>query len=244
MNIYDEVKGLPQTEKEYWKDSYLVKSRAKVIKIFREGSNYYIVTDKTIFYPQGGDQVPDVGLLKGSSGVMEIKKVLLAKGVVLYFGKINGEIKEDDDVELEVDETLRRINMRMHSLGHLIGSSMWEIRPEIKVVGSLMARPGWIKFEGELNEGDIKKINELAQKSIEEDKKTIVKFVTLDELKRICKHVPEKLPPTNLRIVQIEGFEPIPCGGTHVKSLSEIGEFKIVDIEPSGEHKIILFDLA
>lgn len=245
MNILEVVKGLPETEKLYWQQPDARIVDAKILKIFQDGSDFYVVCDKTIFYPQGGDQLGDTGTIKGKDGELIVKKVLLLRGVVLHGGKISGGLKEGETVKEEVFWPGREKHTATHSLGHLIGGVIWQLNPQIKVVETQMTNPAWIKFEGTLNEADLKKIENIAVTAIKEKRPLTIRFVALEELKKICRHVPEKLPATNLRIVQIEGFEPIPCGGTHVKNLGKIGAVKILKIEKAEAGlKRIFFDLV
>lgn len=244
VDLIAAVKSLPQTEKTYWQQPDAKEFEAKVLRVFKEGGDAYLVLDKTVFYPQGGDQLGDTGTIKGKAGNLVVKKVLLSRGVILHWGKISGEIKDGEKVRLEVFWPGRLKHTRTHSLGHLIGSAMWQVNPKIKVVETQMANPAWIKFDGELSKAELTKVENIAAGAIKEKRAVTIRFVDLEELKKICRHVPEKLPATNLRVVQIEGFDAIPCGGTHVKNLSEIGDFKVIRVESAGEQNMILFDLA
>ena len=244
MDIREIIQGMPQTEKEYWKDPELAESEATVLRVVKDKGNHYLVTDKTVFYPQGGDQAGDKGQITSQAGRMEVKKIFISGGVILHYGKVEGIIGEGEKVEMKIDLERRVVNTKMHSLGHLVGSCVWALRPELPSPDSQMARPGWINILGDLSDEEISKVKEMTNKAIAEDQKTTIRFVSLEELKRICKHLPDKLPSQNLRIVQQGDFEPIPCGGTHVGSLGVLKGLRMLELKPSEKpgEKLLWFD--
>jgi alanyl-tRNA synthetase len=69
----------------------------------------------------------------------------------------------------------------------------------------------------------IASLNQQIQQDIQNDLAITTEIVSLDELKKRCTYIPPALPEDKpLRVVAIQNYFPIPCGGTHVNSTSEL----------------------
>ena len=108
-----------------------------------------ILLKETPFYPEGGGQIGDQGIIKGENFVFEVtdtKKV--AEGIIFHIGKIViGELKENSKVSAEVDRYRRGQMRRSHTSTHLLNAALRQIvDPSIKQAGSLVT-PDRLRFD-------------------------------------------------------------------------------------------------
>jgi Ser-tRNA(Ala) deacylase AlaX len=82
-----------------------------------------------------------------------------------------------------------------------------------------------VEFESDKNI-DIEELNNLLQNEIDKKRKIEIKNVKRNNLENFGVFVPEFLGD-EVRVMEIEGFKPIPCGGTHLENLGELNEVKI-----------------
>lgn len=231
----------------------LFSCQAKILRIDNDEKGTYAVFDKTVFYPQGGGQESDQGIVEfdldsNRTIKKEIKRVLLVNGVAHHYGNFGDlvDLEKVKRAKLSIDIPLRNHNSKLHSAGHLIASIVEEMDSGLRAIKGFHFREGsYIGFTIlDQKQRDLEKIKEDLNKKviedIEKDLKITTEQTTLEELKRICKYVPSYLPKDKpLRVVTIENYFPIPCGGTHVKSLSTFESISILKVRNrKGEIKI------
>lgn len=222
-----------KTNLSYLTETYLKKLSAKVLEVSVKDKTTSVILDKTIFYPQGGGQACDQGIIKGKSGEIKITNIIYNNGNPLHQGKLNGDIKTGDVVDCLIDWDRRYRNMRLHSAGHLVHEVIHENYPELVPVRAQHGIGGekYIEYEGKAGL-DALKLNLRLQQLITDDLPVSCYFVTLDELRAKAAFVPENLPQNKpLRVAQIGEYPPIPDGGTQVKSTKELIGTTISNIE-------------
>lgn len=237
----------------YLENSDTNSCQARILNSKNDEKGSYFTFDQTVFYPQGGGQESDQGIIefflkKNVSVKKEVKKVLFVNGIAHhYVDEIQDiDINKIEYAQLTIDVSLRKYNSKLHSAGHLIASIVEEIDSGLRAIKGFHFQQGsYIGFEIlEQKERDFDKIiKDLSLKinqSIINDLKVTTELTTLDELKKVCKYVPSYLPKNKpLRVVTIEDYFPIPCGGTHVKSFSTFNSITINKIRnKKGEIKI------
>lgn len=231
---------LPETKLVYMDDMYLKELRSRVLNIAGKGKLYEIVLDSTIFYPEGGGQPSDKGDIIGEEGVAKIKHVRLGGNVVKHQCTIQGKIKSGEIVLCKINWPYRYRNMRYHTGGHIIHDAIMQIYPNLKPIRGSHGKKAFIEYQGVLKKDLKQEIEVIANKIVEENREIITKTVTYDELTKESSFVPQNLPRDKpLRTVAISGFEPIPCGGTHVKRTREVGKVKITEIKET-QGKILI----
>lgn len=226
------------TEALYLKDSYLKECEATITKV-TDGK--YIVLDKTIFYPIGGGQPYDTGTLEKDK---ETFKVIFVK----KFGSdISHEVdkeglKEGDKVKCALDWNRRYELMCYHTAAHVL-SGIFSKEENVLITGNqLDIGKGRIdfnleEFSREKIEHLIIKANELIEKDLQIKVYTISKEEALKDealFKLAVRDYIQKLK--EVRIVDIEGFDKQADGGTHVKSLKEIGKISLLKTENKGKN--------
>jgi misacylated tRNA(Ala) deacylase len=225
------------TKALYLEDSYLRECDATVVSV-KNGK--YVVLDQTIFYPKGGGQPWDTGkIIKGNNTYN-----------VVYVGKFSGEtshevdragLKESDKVHCVLDWERRHKLMRSHTAAHVFASLLCTGTGAL-VTGNQLEEDK-VRFDFSLENYDkeilkkyIDKANELFTKDIP------VKWYELpkEEALRIpgIIKMAEALPPNlpSLRIVEIVGVDKQADGGTHVKSLREVGQIGLLKTQNKGKN--------
>lgn len=223
----------------YLEDFDVVSCEATVVSVDKNEDETYIVTlDQTCFYPRGGGQDWDTGLLKTAQSTFEVQEVRLdEQGAVQHIGWFKeGEFQSGETVKGEVETGRRQINTRLHSAGHVIDMSMSTLKPDWKPVrGGHYPHMSFVEYEapegaetGNLTEKLQEKVNMLSIN----DYVNQLKFVNRDELAKYCRHVPDNIPTNKpTRVVLYADDFGIPCGGTHVKAVKEVGSIQITKIK-------------
>lgn len=233
-----------QTKTLYLEDSYKKTCRAKIINIKKEGNLEVILLDQTVFYPFGGGQPSDQGLIEGENGKATISQVILKGDELKHIGKKEGNLEVGESIECAIDWKRRYTNMRIHSAGHILHEAVKLIFPDIIPVEGEHGKKSYIKYKGgieQISENIIlNKANELINKSLP----IFTEFVSLEELKKRSPWVPEHLPTNKpLRIMWIGDLAPIPDGGTQVKNTSEIKSFTSIQIVTDGTETYVHYKI-
>jgi alanyl-tRNA synthetase len=228
----------------FYEDVYIRQFEAKVVQIVQAGDRQGLVLDQTSFYPMGGGQPADNGMLKGKSWEAQVIDVQWHDGMPVHvLGEVKGEIKEQDNVLGEIDWNRRWALMRNHTAAHLISPAIRQaVGKPLEIVGSAInvdkSRLD-LGHEGSLR-GLFSKIEEIANKLVIEDRPVIIKTMPRAEAERYVERFHESLktlPPSveSVRIVEIEDWHACACGGTHVKSTHELGSIKILGRAAKGK---------
>ncbi|AIF69780.1 alanyl-tRNA editing protein AlaX [Palaeococcus pacificus DY20341] len=204
------------TRKLYYEDAYLKEAKAKVVEI-KENA---LLLDQTIFYPTGGGQPHDRGTISGVQ-VLDVYKD--EDGNVWHVVEDVSKFDIGDEVELRIDWDYRYKLMRIHTSMHLLDHVLSEVlgRENWKIVGSGMnVEKGRYDVEYPENINKFKEqIIELFNKYVDEGGEVKIWWEG------------EK------RLTQIRDFEVLPCGGTHVKDIKEIGHIKKLKRSSIGKGK-------
>lgn len=222
----------------YLDDTYLFESTAKVTGKGRGEKGGFIELDQTIFYPQGGGQPCDTGLIKGEHSSASVTFVGFSNGTVQHYlpDSYFDEFKEGDVVSLSIGEDRRIKNAKLHSSGHLISHILEEMYPGlIPIKGYHFEGGAHVEFIDEDNldtTGIIDNLNAIIQEDVESDKtirSTLSNFEEVNEIRpNLAPFIPKDKPT---RVVQIGTYRALPCGGTHVNSLSELTGLKITKLK-------------
>ncbi len=204
-----------------------------------------IYLDKTAFYPQGGGQPTDTGVLRKDSEEFKVEKVKKDENGIAHYVNKQG-LKEGDEIEGEINWERRYKLMRMHTAAHCISAKIYK-KFQAKITGNnLDIEKSRIDFNLEnFDKEAIKEnINEL-NKEIQKGAEVKISYMNREEAIKdpeICK-LAKVLPPQieELRIVEITGIDRQADGGTHVKDAKEIGKIEILSMENKGKNNRRLY---
>ncbi|MHA1845009.1 MAG: alanyl-tRNA editing protein AlaXM [Promethearchaeota archaeon] len=220
----------------YMDDSYLKKWKAKVESVSKDK---YIVLDKTAFYPKGGGQPWDEGIIRKNGEEFR----------VVYVGKFSGEISHEvdrpglkvgDEVECELDWERRYTFMRYHTACHLLSNILYR-RAGAKITGNqIEIDKSRMDFSMEQYSPEkLKQFVDEANSIIEKNLEVTIKYLTREEvlkkpeLARLAMGLPKDIE--KFRIVCIGDIDEQVDGGTHVKQLSEIGKINVIKTVNKGK---------
>lgn len=219
--------------------------------LFKKGTDndFAIVTDQTIFHPQGGGQPSDEGVMTmGDVSVFRVSMVRMdavKDGQVLHFGRFDSSASSSifqlgDTVEQSIDVEKRLLYSRLHTAGHVLGAAVRHLlEKEIPGFDELKAShfpdTAACEFQGSI-EG---KWKEPIQQKVDEyiDKAMPVEVDFWDEedfrkngLERLIPDRSLAPPGEKFRVVKIVGAEVYPCGGTHVDTTNLCGKTTVKKI--------------
>jgi misacylated tRNA(Ala) deacylase len=223
------------TELLFRDDAYLRSCTARVVAVDERG----IQLDRTVFYPTGGGQPGDSGALRLADGAT-IAIVDAVKGdaadEVIHVPAAGASLPElGAEVTAEIDWERRHRLMRMHTCLHLLCA----VVPGAVTGGSVGDGRGRLDFDVPGAALDKEGIAAGLNKLIAEGHAVTPRWIDDAELEarpELVRTMSVK-PPTGagkVRLLDIEGVDLQPCGGTHVKNTAEIGPVEIGKIENKG----------
>ena len=218
-------------------DPYARSCEATVTAVDQRG----IELDRTVFYPTGGGQAGDSGVLKLADGRgIEIVNTIKGDGpddVVHVPAEGVDPPAPGTKVTAEIDWQRRHRLMRMHTCLHLLCS----VIPGGVTGGSVSDGKGRLDFDLPDTTLDKVEITEALNKLIAADHPVRPRWITDEELESQPDLVRTMSvqPPRGqgrVRVLEIEGVDLQPCGGTHVTHTAEIGRVEVRKIEKKGRH--------
>lgn len=229
-----EERAPPSTNKLYYKDQYQRSFQGKVLLSYKN----YLVLDQTTFYPEGGGQVGDTGIIRVGDTEYKVVDTQKVKDYVIHILDKEANIPEGTTVYGEIDWQRRYRIMKHHTGTHVILSAAR------KVLGEHVWQAGAEKTPQKARldithykmptEEEIKKIEDLANYVIN-DRRPVRPF-NINRIEAEMKYgvsiyaggVPEG---AEVRLIEIKDWDIEGCGGTHLSNTSEIGALKIINIE-------------
>ncbi len=211
------------TRKLFWDDSHLSKFEAQIVETLEINARQVVILDQTAFYPEGGGQPCDVGVLNGLM-VEDVqtdneKRILhfLAKGTALSAG---------DTVTGEINWQRRREMMQQHTGQHIISQAFFQLYGAetrgFRINDRLTEIDLTLELQPEEIEQAIVRAEELANSIIFDNREIRIHEVTPEEAARLPLRK-ESFITDCIRVIEIDGFDWSPCGGTHAKRTGEVG---------------------
>ncbi|HKV56546.1 MAG TPA: alanine--tRNA ligase, partial [Candidatus Binataceae bacterium] len=210
---------------------------SEVLEAHQDADRITLVTAETPFYPEGGGQVGDRGVIETASGaLLEITDARKQDGAILHSGRIlrgdPAEFERGRRVKLRIDGERRDAAMLNHSATHILHYALREIAgKEVHQAGSLVA-PERLRFDfahrGPIAEGDLLTIEEEINARIRENAAVTVEEMAYDDaLKTGALAFFGDKYGDRVRVVRMGDFSVEFCGGTHVSRTGDIGLFKL-----------------
>ena len=224
------------TEPLFRTDPYARTCEARVSSADADG----VRLDRTVFYPKGGGQPGDTGVLRVDDGtiisVRDTHKGEAAGDILHLIDPASPVPTPGRQVVAEIDWERRYRHMRMHTCLHLLSAVI-----DAPVTGGqLSAEKGRLDFDVDtkLEKAAVQKeLNAL----IAQDFPVAARWISDEELAvqpELVRTMRVK-PPTGqgqVRVIDVDGIDLQPCGGTHVARTGEIGPVIVRKIESKGRH--------
>lgn len=216
---------------------YASSVRAKVVEITEKG----IILDKTVFYATSGGQPGDCGhfLLRNGESLTITTAVFVdpAKTVIAHVPAADSTLPAvGDEIVATIDFEPRLKRMRMHTALHLL-SVVLPYPVTGGSVGDVDSRLDFDIPDGGLDKDEVTaRVNELIARDAAVSERYISE-AELDANPGLVKTMSVQPPrgAGTIRLIEIEGLDLQPCGGTHVKRTGEIGKIVVTQIEKKGK---------
>jgi alanyl-tRNA synthetase len=206
----------------------------------KEGDDVELITNQTPFYAESGGQVGDQGVIKTSTGKINVLDTQKKMGDLhVHVGKVSkGSIKVGDNVNLEIDVKRRKDARAYHSATHLLHEALRRtLGKHVTQKGSLVS-PEKLRFDFSHNKpiekSEITKIENLVNDMVSNSSDVKTRIMTPKEavdngaLALFGEKYGDEVRVLSMGHENKKYFSTELCGGTHVANTAEIGKFKII----------------
>ena len=206
----------------------------------KEGDEVELITNQTPFYAESGGQVGDQGVIKTSTGKINVLDTQKKMGDLhIHVGKVtNGSIKVGENVNLEIDVKKRKDARAYHSATHLLHEALRRtLGKHVTQKGSLVS-PEKLRFDFSHNKpiekNEITKIENLVNNMVSNSSDVKTRIMTPKEavdngaLALFGEKYGDEVRVLSMGNENNKYFSTELCGGTHVANTGEIGKFKII----------------
>ncbi|MDB4938640.1 MAG: Alanyl-tRNA synthetase family protein [Labilithrix sp.] len=232
------------TEKLYWADAQATSFETRGASLGAHAGKPSVVLAQTMFYPEGGGQLGDLGTLTLGPHVVRIADTQVEDGAIHHVidGDLSPDVLEllrggaaaDVSVRGAVDESRRRDHMVQHTAQHALSRALANAARAGTVSARLGATSCTIDLDRPgLSDADLHRAEDLVNSVVMSDVPVVTSFPSPDELAKLDlrKQPNAEKSAAGVRVVSIEGFDVTPCGGTHCTRSGQIGQVRIVATE-------------
>ena len=216
-----------KTTRLYYEDSHKIYFTARILDCRtnpRDGKTWETILDQTAFYPEGGGQPADHGLLCGIP-VIDVKE---RDGEVLHITLSSLEIGKE--IEVCIDWNRRLSLMQQHTGEHILSGIVHKLFGYENVGFHMGANGVTVDFNGEISLEDIPKLERLSNQAIWADLPVIADYPP-EETRSQMQYRSKKELTGPVRIVTIEDIDVCACCGVHTRRTGEVGALKIVSCQ-------------
>jgi alanyl-tRNA synthetase len=211
---------MPATERLYYSDSHLIEFEARVIHKTERVSGWTAITlDRTAFYPTGGGQPSDTGTLDG-----EVVRECIDDEENGILHVVQGRAPEVSAlVKGRIDWPRRLDHIQQHTGQHILSQAFvtlfkaptrgFRVLHDICEIAVELSNP---------SDEVIERAVELANNVVWEDRQITISAVTAEEATQLPLRK-DSAREGELRLIEIDGFDLTPCGGTHAHRTGEVG---------------------
>ena len=214
------------TEQLYYQDSYIKDFEAVVLSCIPNGNHFEAVLDRTAFFPEGGGQCADTGVLHIENRKIKVFDVQERNGEIIHF--IDEEILPGQTVIGEVEFQERFSKMQQHTGEHII-SGIVHRRFGYENVGFHLGKEEvTMDYDGPLTPEELRSIEYEANQVVAENREIKAYFPSTEELEKIPYRSKKELQG-KIRIVEIQDCDICACCAPHVKTTGNVGLIKITN---------------
>jgi alanyl-tRNA synthetase len=221
---------MAMTQRLYYNDSYTTDFDARVVELTKAEDRPAAILDHTYFYPAGGGQPADVGLIGG----VKVVDVLTRQADHVILHALEQDIRADT-VECQVNWPRRFDHMQQHTGQHILTRAFSDIAGAHTIAFHLGGETVTIDLDtANLADSNLERAEDLANQIVIENHAVAARVVTADEFDKLnvrIRKMPDYLATDGLRVIDIDGFDITACGGTHVARTGEIGMIKILKVD-------------
>ena len=237
---------LPVTRLLYYEDHYTKEFDAKVIWAKETSDGTEIILDKTAFYPEGGGQPADKGIIVFNGKNINVKHVKKEGNAIIHV--LDKKISVGEKVHGIIDWDHRYTLMKHHTGTHVVNGALRKLFGEhIWQAGSQLgineARFDFSHYKS-INDDELKEIEKLANDFVKKGAVVEKKIMERNDAEKAYgfRLYQGGVPPGNMiRVLNIKGVDVEACGGTHLNNISEIEKIRILKTEriQDGVNRIV-----
>ena len=210
------------TEKLFYKDSHIKEFEAVVISCTEGKNGFKTELDCTAFFPEGGGQPGDTGVLGG----IRVADTVESGGRIFHITE--KPLTVGEHIKGEIDWERRFRLMQNHSGEHIVSGIVHSMLGYNNVGFHMGGEYVTVDFDGELTQEQLRQIERDANRAVCENREVRVYYPTAAELAGF--NYRSKLDITeNVRLVEVDGYDLCACCAPHVKKTGEIGMIKLLD---------------
>lgn len=214
------------TEQLYYQDSYIKDFEAVVLSCIPNGNHFEAVLDRTAFFPEGGGQCADTGVLHIENRKIKVFDVQERNGEIIHF--IDEEILPGQTVIGELEFQERFSKMQQHTGEHII-SGIVHRRFGYENVGFHLGKEEvTMDYDGPLTGEELRSIEYEANQVVAENREIKAYFPSTEELEKIPYRSKKELQG-KIRIVEIQDCDICACCAPHVQTTGNVGLIKITN---------------
>ncbi len=212
------------TEKLFYEDSHMITFSAVVTACEKVGDYYEAVLDRTAFFPEGGGQYADTGLIDG----VKVLDAHERDGVIYH--KVERELPVGKQVEGTIDWEERFSKMQHHSGEHIVSGLVNAIYSYDNVGFHMGKDAVTMDFNGVLSKEQLREIEYKANEAVVKNLDIQVVYPSKAELAEIQYRSKIEIEG-QVRIVVIPGYDTCACCAPHVNQTGEIGVIKLIGVQ-------------
>lgn len=224
---------MEKTKLLYHFDTHNFAVLAHILEVEQDESGVFLILTDTIYYPGGGGQPKDTAHISFRNGhELTIKGADHNGGLVKHY--VQGDISaysKGMQISMTVSQQQRLLYSAYHTVGHWLASLVTESLqiPYTPLKGYHYPNGSYIEFEGEkglLTDEQLSDIHYCMRIDLQSNPKVTSEIIDMNDVGRLnLANVPANFipnPDKPLRLVTIEGYASVPCGGTHISNLRDI----------------------
>lgn len=212
------------TEKLFYTDSHMREFTATVLECRQRKDKYEIVLNQTAFFPEGGGQYADTGLLEN----VRVTDVRERDGVIFHIA--DSPLEVGREVHGEIDWEERFVKMQQHTGEHIV-SGLVHARFGYNNVGfHLGSEDCTMDFNGEITKDELREIEWEANRAVVRNLEVEVSYPSKEELESLSYRSKIEIEG-QVRIVTVPGYDVCACCAPHVKKTGEIGMVKLTNVQ-------------
>ena len=212
------------TKKLYYEDSHRDSFRAKVLSCAwnEKKACYEVILDQTVFFPEGGGQYADTGVLGGAK-VLDVRE----RGDEIIHNT-DQALEPGTEVEGTIDYQERFSKMQQHTGEHIVSGIIHRTFGYDNVGFHLGQELVTMDFNGTFTEDELRQVELEANEAVIKNLQIMVTYPSKEELDHLDYRSKKELTG-QVRIVEIPGYDVCACCAPHVELTGEIGIIRLID---------------
>jgi alanyl-tRNA synthetase len=220
----------------FLQDAYVQEMDAQVLEVNPESSKkWQVILDKTVFYPKGGGQPTDQGILSSEIWQGRVYQVLQKEDKIIHYVEADNSPTAGMTVRGKIDWERRYLHMRLHSAAHVIDFALYLLGYSPAPLSPVKGDHGKnliIWYQGVIDKDFREELENKSAELISQNLPFTCRFVSYEELEREAIYLQPGLPKNKpLRILTLKGVGSVADGGTQVHSTAEVGSIGILPLE-------------